>query len=357
MKETNTIEPDFAVHPGRLLARVLKQREMTQKELAERTGINKKTINDIVNGTAAITYGTSVGLERVLGVPASFWMNAESIYQTRKKRLEELEEHKNFLKEPALKELVSRRFVPKSKTAEESVNNILRFFRVGSVSVLQSQFPIGVSLRQSQSAKAKRDPLALLCWWRCCELECEKIACRNYDASKFKAAVQKIRSMTSRRPSECFEQIQKMCAECGVAVVAVDQFKNADVKGAAERRKEKAFIMLNGHVPFADIFWFSFFHEAGHILKTMRNFRYIEGWGSRKESDRNRLEEEERKANEFARSLLIPKKYESELPSLKTSQQIAEFADRIGVHPGIVVGRLGHDRHKKAFDELRLALS
>lgn len=53
---------------------------MTQKELAERAGRPLKTINEIVRGKAAITADTAIQLERVTGVPANFWNNAQSNY-------------------------------------------------------------------------------------------------------------------------------------------------------------------------------------------------------------------------------------------------------------------------------------
>ena len=130
----------------------------------------------------------------------------------------------------------------------------------------------------------------------------------------------------------------------GVAVAAVPEFKNAAVNGAAQWRGKKAFIMMNLRGKFADIFWFSFFHEAGHILKGSKKFQYIEGgWKSRKEYDQQQLDREEKKADDFARDFLIPARFRSELPGLRTERQIAAFAEKVGVHPCVVVGRLQND--------------
>ena len=50
-------------------------------ELAESTGRPRKTINEIIAGKAEITAETALQLERVLGIPASFWNNLERNYQ------------------------------------------------------------------------------------------------------------------------------------------------------------------------------------------------------------------------------------------------------------------------------------
>ena len=78
---TNAYLPDHVSLPGDTLQEVLDDREMPQAELAERTGRPKKTINEIIKGKAAITPETALQLERVLGIPASFWNELESNYQ------------------------------------------------------------------------------------------------------------------------------------------------------------------------------------------------------------------------------------------------------------------------------------
>ena len=77
----NQYTPDYVSPPGETLQEVLEERGMSQAELAERTGRPKKTINEIINGKAAITPETALQLERVLGIPASFWNNRERRYR------------------------------------------------------------------------------------------------------------------------------------------------------------------------------------------------------------------------------------------------------------------------------------
>jgi HTH-type transcriptional regulator/antitoxin HigA len=76
-KKQNEFIPDYAVRPGLTLLETIDALGMSQAELAERTGRQKKTINEITKGKATITPETALQFERVLCVPTSFWNNLE----------------------------------------------------------------------------------------------------------------------------------------------------------------------------------------------------------------------------------------------------------------------------------------
>ncbi len=77
----NQYHPDYVSAPGETLEEMLEERGITEAELAERTGIATKIINEIINGKTAITPEIALHLELVFGVPASFWNNREHRYQ------------------------------------------------------------------------------------------------------------------------------------------------------------------------------------------------------------------------------------------------------------------------------------
>jgi len=79
---------DYAVTPGETLLETLWALDMTQTELAKRTGRPVNTINQIITGKATITPEIAVQLERVLGVPARIWNNLEAHYQDARARLQ-----------------------------------------------------------------------------------------------------------------------------------------------------------------------------------------------------------------------------------------------------------------------------
>src|SRR5438445_13596747 len=74
-------EPDYAVPPGETIAELLEAREMTQTQLAKRLGVSLKHVNQVINGAASISAELALGLEKVAGVSAAFWLNRESLYR------------------------------------------------------------------------------------------------------------------------------------------------------------------------------------------------------------------------------------------------------------------------------------
>src|ERR1700745_3350110 len=87
----NRYEPDLVLPPGDTLEEVLDDIDMTQAELAKRTGLSTKHINQIVNGAAPITPETALLLERATGVSARTWSNLEVAYREYLSRQQEEE--------------------------------------------------------------------------------------------------------------------------------------------------------------------------------------------------------------------------------------------------------------------------
>ena len=89
-----------------------------------------------------------------------------------------------------------------------------------------------------------------------------------------------------------------------------------------------------------DHFWFSFFHEAGHILHGGKKAIFLDEMNSWKDP-------EEDLANQFAANILIPQeKYQSFLEEEKFTPMSDSkiFRDKLSIAPGIVVGRLQHEK-------------
>ena len=122
-------------------------------------------------------------------------------------------------------------------------------------------------------------------------------------------------------------------------MVLTKEIPKAAVSGAARwlPKKKMPLIQLSLKFKTDDQLWFSFYHEAGHVLLHGRRKLYVD-YGAGNET------EEEREANVFARDLLIPPEHIAQLPHLRSKAIIRRFASSIGVSPGIVVGRLQHDR-------------
>ncbi len=80
----------YTVKPCEVLENYLKELSITEKSLADRTGMSEKEINDLLRGTVSMTNAIAVKLEYALGKPAHFWIALEDQYQKDVKNVEDL---------------------------------------------------------------------------------------------------------------------------------------------------------------------------------------------------------------------------------------------------------------------------
>ena len=170
------------------------------------------------------------------------------------------------------------------------------------------------------------------------ELEASRVECAPFDRDKFLAVVSDARGLTVEKdPSVYLPKLTKLFSDCGVAVVIVRAPKGCPINGAVRwLSPSKALIQLSFRYLSDDIFWFTFFHEAGHILNDPREEVFVDI----DYDDDSR----EHAANVFAKEFLIPPMHARELTTMKSMVTVRTFAKRIGVHTGIVVGRLQHEK-------------
>lgn len=332
-------EPDYAVPPGRTLQETIDVLGMGQRDLAKRAGLSPKHINQIIQGVAPLTYETAVRLEQVTGVPARMWNNLEAAYREQLARLDEkqrLERDLAWLKIIPAVELVRRKKIEKHIDPAHTLKAVLAFFGVADVDAWNNIW-LSPDVAYRKSPVFRGQPEALATWLRLGELEARAVLCSPFDKIKFRAALDEIRACTVNTPEDFVPTMKALCASAGVAVVLVPEIKNVPVSGATRwLTSEKAMIQLSLRYKTNDQFWFTFFHEAGHIL-----------FGGKKEAfiDLNHATGEgEAEADRFAAGHLIPADRVGELHRLKNAQAIQTFAKAIGVAPGIVVGRLQHEK-------------
>jgi addiction module HigA family antidote len=338
----HTFRPDYAIPPGGTLGDLLEERGMTQTELAQRLGVSLKHINQVVNGSASVSAELALGLEKVFSVSAGFWLNRESLYQAhiaRREEQESLKRAESWAKRFPVSELRKRGFLPSEAKGPALVEALLRF--LGTASPRQWE-DLTVSFRKSK--RFESDPHALWAWLRVGELHAAEIECRPYDPDEFLDVLESARRFTRLDPSDWQERLVDACAAAGVAVVIVDTFSGARVNGATKwLAPTKALIQLSLRHRWEDVFWFTFFHEAGHVLLHRKRELFVEETrrqgAVRSDSTWVKLETE---ANRFASRVLIPPRYERRLREL-TFSDIEDFAERLGIAPAIVVGRLQHE--------------
>lgn len=347
---------DLPIHPGETLADVIEEHGLTQAKLAALMGRPVQVINEIVRGKKNITPDTAYGLERVFKVPAAFWTNLQSRHDLTLARATEnegLQRQFTLLKDFRANELMKRGWIPQTKDKIEQVRELCKFLGVASLDVHAATLP--ASFRITGGDRYSDRTLAV--WLRRGELLAREADLPEFDPTKFKAVLSDIRAMTADTPDDFANQMTQACASAGVALVFVQELPKVGANGVTRwLHYGNPFIQLNLKWKWADIFWFTFFHEAGHVLQPKRHD--VMHYGTRQSTD-TRYEEA---ASKFATDILIPptqwKHICDELVTFSTRHRVKELAQEAGVHPGIVVGRLQHERKIRHSDmnELRVKL-
>lgn len=340
----NQYKPNYAVLPGEVLSDELELRNMSQQELSKRTGLSAKHIVSIIKGKSPITPETALKLERAMGMPANYWLNLESNYQEIRARLaeeERLEANLNWLKRVPVAAMVKLGWIVRHKGKKNQLKEVLKFFGIASVEQWDDMWPrLSVAYRQSNQNTVS--PEAVSAWLRKGELDAASIHCAPYNKQKFRLALDQIRALTDLPPQEFVPEMQALCAEAGVAVVFVPSLPKTRVSGATRWiHPNKAVIQLSLRYRSNDHLWFTFFHEAGHILLHGKKDLFIE----RTDKTSNGLDEEkEAEANHFAQNELIPSRALEKFiqGGARTKAAIRAFAKQVGIAPGIVVGQLQH---------------
>lgn len=75
--------PEWASPPGDTLLDLLEERGWTQQQLAAQMGCSTEQVGLLIDGKAPLTEGDALQLQRVLGIPAHFWLTREARYQAR----------------------------------------------------------------------------------------------------------------------------------------------------------------------------------------------------------------------------------------------------------------------------------
>ncbi len=338
--QTNRFVPDYLVTPGEVLEEYLEDLGMTQAELADRTGLTKKTVNEIIKAKSPVTPETALKLERALGRPARFWSNLERQYQDDRTRLAEKERMESYLKwidNFPVNDMAKLGWIPKIKDKYEKLDAVLRYFGVASPAQWETVWGRELRVAYRKTERPKKCAEAVSAWLRQGEIQARQVRCAPYDRKRFQAVLDEVRNLTREAPEVFSPRLVELFASAGVAVVFVPELPKVGVYGATRWLGDKPIMQLSLYRKSNDHLWFTIFHEAGHILKHGRREVFIEG----KHLDCEKEEE----ANAFARDKLVPPARMRRL--LKAGRpalaEIARFSDEIGIAPGIVVGRLQRD--------------
>lgn len=321
----------IATPPGATIKEQLVDRGMKQKEFALRMDLSEKHVSKLINGEVQLTPDVAVRLEMVLGVPAKFWNNLEAIYREKLVRAEAenaMDEDEQLAKQLPYNEMAKYGWVPTTRDPKERVVYLRKYFEVVRLALLEDDQITRIACRRL-SVTEKGD-FALLAWVQEARKEARNVATAPINIKKLQDILPEIRKMTVQTPQEFSGRLRELLAECGIALVYLPHLKGSFLQGASFTDGKKIVVGLTARGKDADKFWFSLFHELGHIL--LGHIDLPNGTSEKDESD----------ADKWSQNELIPtdRFNKFKLANDFTEPSIISFAESINIAPGIVVGRL-----------------
>ncbi|MDI3470718.1 MAG: hypothetical protein OJF62_002781 [Pseudolabrys sp.] len=329
--------PNWAVHPGSVLEEHLQTRGLSQAELARLADLTPKLVSTIIKGTNPVTAETALRLERVLGLKAYVWTGLQSkwdLFQARTRA--ERPQAKTWLSLLPIKELKKRKYLPESTDDQELVDRLLHLFSIGTPEAYAAKIQ-ALAVHHRRSLAYESSEHHIFTWLMLGESKAREMNMPAFSSQKFEEALRKIRTFTTESPETFETKMRALCKQAGVALILEPPISKTCLFGSARWfDRDHAIIQMSLRMKTNDHFWWTFFHEAAHII-LHRGQNFLDdkngvGGGVEEQADR------------WAENILVGKarfeRFKSSRP--RSKNEIVKFADEIEVHPGIVVGMLQH---------------
>ncbi|MDP3358694.1 MAG: ImmA/IrrE family metallo-endopeptidase [Lutibacter sp.] len=335
--------PQSVSHPGTTLAEILSEKLMGAKEFAVRTGKPEKTISDVLNGKSGITPEMGILFEQVLKIPAHFWINRQRTYDEYLARVayqKTIDEGVEWSKIFPYAKMATLGWVEPTSKKEVKVINLFEYFEVSNTKGYYDYYynqkllvNFRISLKENENAGA------ISAWLRQGEIQAKAYRVSEFNKKNLLEILPKLKNIMVTQPNDFFSKIQALCSYAGVKVVHTPCLPKAPIHGSTRWLVDAPLIQLSGRYKRNDIFWFTFFHEIGHILLHGKKYISIENI---EYDGENQIYENE--ANEFSADLLLTKDQEIEITSNRNLREndVIRYAEKFKTHPAIIIGRLQH---------------
>ena len=291
----------IAFHPGYYIKEIIDESGLTQEDFAKRLDTTPKNLSLLIRGEQSLSIDIAMKLSRMIGTSVNYWLNLQNAYDA---LIAEFKSEEELDKERIIFEYLDYKYfrdnygLPDlSGKTDEQIKAIRKFLNVATNKSLKTEAP-------------------------------------KFNKKKFQDAVKYALTLT-RNHEEFYTLIRKAFMEAGVIFVILPNIEGSKTNGATKKIGDNIMLMVNDRKLNADSFWFTLFHEIGHIINGDYGISFDKETGQQEEA-----------ADIFADDNLIPREQYIEFvqQACFDLQSIREFADSINRDPGIVLGRLQNDK-------------
>lgn len=349
VNKTYEHDPNWAVCPGEMIAEYLEEKGMSQRELASRTDRPEEQVSRLISGKIQLTPEWAQQLEYTLGVPMSYWLNLQSIYDERKLRTRDaIAQHSQWVASFPIKEMKAKWSLAIPDDYAQAASWLLTWFGVSSAAALDKLWD------QHYQAAFRHSPIfdssepCLRAWLRLGQLQALTFvklhAIGSFSKDALINAAKEIRTHTANTNlANGWKDTQAALAKAGVVLLGTPEIAKVRLNGATHWHNNIPIIQLTLRHKREDVFWFSLFHEIAHLFLEDKNTWFVHTSTIASTSDK------EVAANNWARDTLIPQAnwvYFTDIGDY-SPKNIVSFSKQISISPSIVAGRLLFEKRIK----------
>jgi HTH-type transcriptional regulator / antitoxin HigA len=334
--------PAEVFSPGEFLREEIDTRNWSQVDLAQIIGKSPAFVNEILSGKRGVTLETAQLLSDALGTSPELWMNLESAYRlslSRAKDSRVVRRAKLYSKAP-VNEMTKRNWIKPSDDVDEAEQAVLKFFEIASL----DDEPSLLAAARKSTTYDETTPSQMAWFYRAKQIAQTISVEGKYSKELLSDSLPEIRALASA-PEE-IRRLPQLLSSIGIRLVIIEHLPKTKLDGAAFWLSDcEPVIALSMRYDRIDAFWHSFTHELAHIYSGDGQMidSCLVGSDSQKSSDKPEVEQ---RADKMACAFLIPPQeldsFVIRVKPLYSKVRINQFANRINIHPGIVVGQLQH---------------
>lgn len=329
------------ITPGEFIRDELEERGWSQRDLAHILNRTPTVVSELIKGRRSITPQTARELSAAFGSSAEFWLNLEAAYQLKKVSTSvlDVERRAKMFAHAPIKEIEGRGWIKGSLDPIELENELCRFFKIDQIN---SESQVKIAARQSVAEDFLSAPQIAWCY-RAIHLA-SAVHSAPFKKQNLLAALPDLRGLA--QDPTLTRHVPRVLADAGVRFVIVEQLKSCKIDGAALWDGGVPILALSLRYGRVDWFWHTLLHEVSHLINE-DSYQMIDIDLHSKEipSWSIKVDLEERANRDASSTLIRPEDLDSfikRVGPLYSKTRIIQFANRIKIHPAIVVGQLQH---------------
>lgn len=329
----------IAFHPGYYIKEAIDESGLTQYDFAKRLDTTPKNISCLVRGEQSLSIDIAMKLARMLGTSVDYWINLQSAFDSVSAEIkseEALQEERRVFKYLDYKYFEYNFGLPSlPRKIDQQIEQVRKFLKVATLSVFK-EINMAVNFRSCSDQLSEANVVKANVMVQIATNQALQNSAPKFDRTRFNRAVEYALTLTGNHEN-FYPHLLGAFYEAGVNFVVLPNLSGSKTNGATKKIKNNIVLMVNDRKLNADTFWFTLFHEIGHIHNGDLGITF--------DSKEHHMEDD---ADIYAENKLIPaesyRQFLQQHGHHITKQVIIQFASQIKRDPGIVLGRLQNDK-------------